>query len=580
MKKIFKKIAFIAFLLALVAGTVAFVYFERGSFSEADLRVEIIGPEEVEVGEEVEYSIRYRNNSDIRLENVSVTFEYPEVAVPVEDDEDEVTEERETFRRVKELDDLNPGQEEIIDLRAKIFGQEGGSVEARAWFNYTPQNLSAEYEVERSHTGIITNVPISFEFDLPEQTEADEEFPFRVRYFSHLDDPLENLGIRLSYPSGFEFLRSTPSGLEDDEWERDILGGNEGGLIEIFGRLEGDYGDVKGFRGELGVWKFDRFITLKEIDGEVLIPQPNLFVDVVVNDSSDHVANPGEDLLYDIYFKNIGDETLEDLFLTVDLDSELIDMDGVEPMGGRFQREAGSIIWSHSSFSELRRLRPDDEEKLSFWAKVKEDDLPYNPEIVTSINLTQMREESRIKVNTDMDLSQSLLVEEDPFNSEGPFPLRLNRPSSYTVTWKIDNYYNDLEDVEVVTTVPEDAGVVDKEFDEGEMEFDSNSGELVWSLEEVERGAGASLPSPEASFQLEIIPTTSADEDTLLLRETKITGTDTWTEEELTVELDSIIQEDMLEILEIDIDDNPEEIEHEEEEDEEAEGEAEEDESN
>ncbi len=564
MKNKLKKITFFTFFLALIAATVALVYFDRGSFSEADLRVEIIGPEEVEVGQEVEYSIRYRNNSDIRLENASITFEYPEVAVPVKDDEDEVTEERETFRRVEELDDLNPGQEEIIDFSAKIFGQKGDSVEVRAWFNYTPQNLSAEYEVERTHTGIITNVPISFELDLPEQTEADEEFPFRVRYFSNLDDPLENLGIKLDYPSSFEFLRSTPSGLENNEWERDVLSGNEGGLIEVFGKLEGDHGDVKGFKGELGVWKFDRFITLKEVDDEVLIPQPNLFVDVVVNDSSDHVADAGEDLLYDIYFKNIGDETLEDLFLTVDLDSELMDMDEVEPMGGRLQKDAGSIMWGHSSFSELRRLRPDDEEKLSFWAKVKEDGLPYNPEIVTSISLTQAREESRVKVNTDMDLSQSLLAEEDSFNSKGPFPLELNEFSNYTVNWKIENYYNDLEDVKVVTTVPEDVEVVDKEFDEGEMKFNSDSGELVWSLKEVEKGAGASMPSPEASFQLEIIPTTSADEDTPLLNRTEITGTDTWTEEELAVELDSIIQKDMLEILEIDVDDRPEEIEHEE----------------
>ena len=564
MKKIFKKIAFIAFLLSLVAGTIAFVYFERGSFSEADLRVEIRGPEEVEVGEIVEYSIIYRNNSDIRLEDVFVDFEYPSASVPVEEREDDLVEERETFRRRKELADLNPGQEEVINFKARIFGMEGDSVEARAWFNYSPQNLSAQYETERTHTGTITDVPISFEFDLPDQKEANEEFPFRIRYLSRLDDYIENLGIRLDYPSGFEFLRSTPRGLEDDEWERDRLDAGDGAIIEVFGKLEGDPGDIKGFKGELGVWKFDRFITLKEIEGEILIPQPNLFVDVVINDDSDYVASPGEDLLYDIYFKNIGDEVLEDLFLTVDLDSEIIEMSEVEPMGGRFQQEAGSIIWSHSSFSELRRLRPDEEDKLSFWAQVKDSDLPYNPEIRSSISLGQVREESRAKVNTEMKLKQSLIVENDPFNSEGPFPLELNKPSNYTINWKIDNYYNDLEDVEIVADVPEDVGVVDKEFDEGELSFDSESGEITWSLEVVERGAGVSLPSPEASFQLEIIPTTSADEDTNLLGEVKMTGTDKWTESRLSFELDSITQESMLEILEIDMDQSPEEIEHEE----------------
>jgi len=568
MKKIVKKIAFVSFLLFLVAGTIAYVVFDQGSFSEADLRVEIIGPEEVSVGETVDYKIRYRNNSDIRLEDVSVTFQYPETAVPIQEDEDEVVEQRESLRRVEELNDINPGEEEIINFKAKIFGEERDSVEALAWFNYSPQNLSADYEIERSHTGIITEVPLSFEFDLPDQIEKDEEFPFRVRYFSQLEEGLENLGVRLDYPSDFEFVRSTPRGLEDNQWEREFLGGNEGAVIEIFGKLGGEEGDIKGFKGELGIWKFDRFITLKRIEGEVLIPQPDLFIDIIVNDSPDHIANPGEDLLYDIYFKNIGDQTIEDLFLTVDLDTEILNMNETEPMGGRFQPNAGSIIWSHSSFSELRRLRPDDEEKLSFWSKVNENDLPYNPEAVVSLSMNNSREESRVKINTVMEMNQRFIVgEEDPFESEGPLPLELNRPSTYTVNWEIKNHYNDLEDVKVTSRLPEDAGIIDRDyFEDSEFEFDSDTGEITWKIEEVEGGAGISRNPPRANFQVEIIPVSSTDEEVELIGETEVSGIDTWTEEELVETSRPLFHIDLLEEAEIDFDSDPEEIEFEEDE--------------
>ncbi len=568
MKKIVKKIAFVSFLLFLVAGTIAYVVFDQGSFSEADLRVEIIGPEEVSVGETVDYKIRYRNNSDIRLEDVSVTFQYPETAVPIQEDEDEVVEQRESLRRVEELNDINPGEEEIINFKAKIFGEERDAVEALAWFNYSPQNLSADYEIERSHTGIITEVPLSFEFDLPDQIEKDEEFPFRVRYFSQLEEGLENLGVRLDYPSDFEFVRSTPRGLEDNQWEREFLGGNEGAVIEIFGKLGGEEGDIKGFKGELGIWKFDRFITLKRIEGEVLIPQPDLFIDIIVNDSPDHIANPGEDLLYDIYFKNIGDQTIEDLFLTVDLDTEILNMNETEPMGGRFQPNAGSIIWSHSSFSELRRLRPDDEEKLSFWSKVNENDLPYNPEAVVSLSMNNSREESRVKINTVMEMNQRFIVgEEDPFESEGPLPLELNRPSTYTVNWEIKNHYNDLEDVKVTSRLPEDAGIIDRDyFEDSEFEFDSDTGEITWKIEEVEGGAGISRNPPRANFQVEIIPVSSTDEEVELIGETEVSGIDTWTEEELVETSRPLFHIDLLEEAEIDFDSDPEEIEFEEDE--------------
>ncbi len=557
MKKIFKKIAFFSFFLAIAASVVALIYFERGSFSESDLRVEIRGPEEVEVGEIVDYSIIYRNNSDIKLENVSVTFEYPHASVPVRDEED-VVEERESLRVTENLEDLNPGEEEIIEFKGKIFGEEGDSVVAKAWFEYSPQNLSAQYEVERTHTGIITEVPINFEFDLPNQKEAGEEFPFRVRYFSQLDQDLDNLGIRLNYPGEFEFLRSTPQGLENNEWERS-LPSNQGGLIEVFGKLNGDPGDIKGFTGELGVWKFDRFISLKKINGEVLIPQPNLFVDVLVNDSADYIANPGEDLLYDIYFKNIGDQVMENLFLTIDLDTDILDMDETESMGGRFQKEAGSIIWSHSSFPELRRLAPNEEEKISFWTQVKEEDLPYNPEAVISINLEQVRQEKRTKVNTDINFDQRFSIrDEDPFNSSGPLPLSLNNPSTYTITWEIDNLYNDLKNVRVESTLPEDAGIVESEYSEySEFDYNSTTGEIVWSLDEIERGAGASHSSPTLSFQVEIIPTASAEGDVELLGETELRATDNWTNEDLSREFESLTHGNLLEVADIRIDSDP-----------------------
>ena len=567
MKKIFKKIAFIAFLLSLVAGTVAFFYFQRGSFSEADLRVEIRGPEEVEVGEIVEYSILYRNNSDIRLEDVSVNFEYPSVSVPVEEREGDLVEQKETFRRQKTLDDLNPGQEEIIDFKAKIFGKEGDVVEAKAWFNYSPQNLSAQYEADRTHTGVITNVPINFEFDLPDQQDAGEEFAFRVRYFSQLDDDLENLAIRLDYPSGFEFLRSTPRGLEDDQWERDLLGGNEGALIEVFGKLNGEPGDVKGFKGELGVWRFDRFIPLKEITGEILIPQPNLFVDVLVNDSPDYVARAGEDLFYEIFFKNVGDRTLENLFLNVDLDMDILNMDETEPMGGRFQPQSGSIIWSHSSFSELRRLRPDDEEKISFWTKVKSGDLPYNPESVVSVSLGQTRYESRIKISSQVDLDQSFLIgEEDPFKSDGPFPFEDRTTSNYSARWRLINRNNDLQNVEVNATLPEGVYISNYQVGEGqEIDFDSSSGDLTWKLDEVERGAGVSLTSPEFIFQTEI--DSSLDEDDDLVKDGRITGQDLWASTEIERSFDSLTYLELLETVGVDFDDPSGRIEIEEEDD-------------
>lgn len=561
MKQILKKLFFFSFFLALIAVTIAFFYFERSSFSEADLKVEIIGPSEVAAGEEVEYKVRYRNNSDIRLEDISVIFEYPTVSVPIEEDEEGLNTETETFRRVKELDNLDPGQEEVIKFQAKIFGEKGNTVKAVAWLNYTPQNLSATYEVKRTHTGIITDVPINFEFDLPNQMEAEEEFPFRVRYFSNSEYELANLGIKLEYPSGFEFIRSTPSSIDEKEWEREFLKSNEGGVIEIFGKLQGDPGDIKGFSAKLGVWRYNRFIVLQEISEEILIPQPNLFVDILVNDSVDYVAKADEDLLYEIYFKNIGDKVLENLFLTVDLDKEMMNMEGVEPMGGRFQEEAGSIIWSHSSFDALKRLRPDAEQKISFWTKVKED-LPYNPEINVLVNLEQSREEIKTKVQSNIKLTQQFAGRDDPLKSAGPLPLKINRPSTFTVHWEIKNEHNDLENVIVQAKLPEDASFSGEDLVDGELHHDSRTGEVTWQVGTVEKGTGFVREPFEAYFQVEIIPM-SLDLERELISMAELTGVDKWVGKKIQAEAASLHAAELFDVFEIEEDDPRRDIEFE-----------------
>ncbi len=572
MRNILKKTAFFIFLSAFVAVAVAFFYFDRTSFDESDLRLEIIGPEEVSVGEEMEYRVRYRNNSDIRLENVSVIFEYPETSVPLEREEDEIIEGSDNFRKRKELPDINPGQEEIIDFSARAFGEKGDAVEASAWFSYSPQNLSANYEISRSHTGIITEVPLTLEFvsgdsfdgSFPDRVEAGQDFSFGLYIFSDLDYDIGDLGLRATYPSGFEFISSSPEGIEDNEWEIESLGSRNGTGVTVSGILEGEPGDTRGFQAELGVWRRDRFIPIKRVEDRILIPSREFFMDVVVNDDPDYVADPGDDLLYDIYFKNLGEETIENLFLRVDLDTDMIDEERLETMQGMLRGD--TIIWNHSSTSQLRRLGPEEEEKVSFMMGIKEDDLGYNPEIRISAEMNQARRTIQTKVNTDLEIMQNFMGEDDPFRSSGPLPLNMNQTSTYTISWEVGSSFNDVEDVEVNAELPEGATIINSDYpEETEFEFDSETGEIIWKLESLERGTGISRSAPKANFQVEFTPDFSVEGDTELISEAVIRGTDTWTDRELEKESGSLLHGDLLGIFEIGIDDEVEEIEFEEE---------------
>ncbi len=78
-------------------GAVGYWLYQGNSYSKEILRLEIFGPETVIIGEEIEYSVRLKNNGDIRLDEPSLTFEYPDTAQPANG---------ESMRIIKESEEL------------------------------------------------------------------------------------------------------------------------------------------------------------------------------------------------------------------------------------------------------------------------------------------------------------------------------------------------------------------------------------------------------------------------------------------------------------------------------------------
>ena len=89
--------------------------------------------------------------------------------------------------------------------------------------NYQPKNIKARYESATTFTTVIKTLSLTFDFDLSSKIEAGRDFKFYLNYFSSLDYPLTNLGVKIEYPSGFEFLESSPRSLGKTEWEIPLL---------------------------------------------------------------------------------------------------------------------------------------------------------------------------------------------------------------------------------------------------------------------------------------------------------------------------------------------------------------------
>ncbi len=525
------KIIIFVICLVAIASLAGYWYYQERIFSKEVLKLEILGPESVQMGEEVTYTLRYKNNGNFSLEKPKLIFEYPEYSL-VENDE---------IRIVKDLEDIYPGQEKTLQFKARILGQENDLKVSRAWISYQLKNLQASYESETTFTTKIEFVPLTLEFDLPSKLESGREIQFPINYFSNIDYSLSDLRLVVEYPEDFGFLVAEPKGLEENEWEIPHLKKAEGGRIKITGKLEGEAGDYQTFGAKLGMWKEGEFILLRETSKEIEIINPLLYISQRINGVSDYIASPGEELHYEIFFRNIGTTPFENQFLITRLGGKALDLSSLKADLGECKPDDDLIIWDWKQVSELRFLDIQAEGKVEFEVQLKEDwspsELETNAVIKNKVNISQISEEFQTKVNSKLEILQKGFFDDEVFGNSGPIPPEIGEATTYTIIWQAKNYYNDVKNVKVKAVLPSIVELTGKIFPQEEsskFSFDSESREIVWIVtdsELLEAGAGILDPAPNVAFQVSLTPISDQKGETLtVINEAKIEGEDQWTE--------------------------------------------------
>jgi len=530
-----KRFTLFIVLLAVIVGLFGFYHYQRNVYSKDILKLEILSSEEADLLQEVKYIVKYKNNGNVRLEEPELIFEFPSNAVLAEGV---------SPRIVKKADELGeaiyPGEEKTFTFTARLMGQEGESKEAKATLSYRPKNLKASYASKTSFTTIIKRAALSFDFDLPSKIESGKELSFRLNFFSSVDYPLSGLRVMVDYPSGFEFINSAPAFLEKNEWEVGLLNKAEGGRIEISGKLVGEVGEEKVFRAKIGSWQGGEFIVLKEATKLISIIRPALYITQQINGNPRAVANPGDLLHYEIFYKNIGEEFLTDMFLLVNLSGSVFDLVTLQAPEGDLTPGENSIIWDWRRVKDLQILPPQSEGKIEFWVKLKDEweiknAADKNPQIKTTVFLSQAKEEFINKVNSKLAISQRGYFNDEIFGNSGPIPPEVGRATTYTITWQIKNYYNDLKNVKVKAILPNSVNLTGKIFPEEQSDkitFDSQSREIVWNIGDLAMGEGVLTQSPNVSFQISFTPQQDLREQAPeLISQAIVSGEDQWTGE-------------------------------------------------
>ncbi|MCK9393179.1 DUF11 domain-containing protein [bacterium] len=532
-----KKLIFIISSIILVL--VLFFFWQKMAFDRGILKLEIMGPDKIAVGEEFEYIVKYKNNGSINLENPEMVFSYPDGAIS----EDNVKVKKVTADELGGT--IYPGQERTMRFIARLLGKEGELKKAEVKVSFQPQDLKIRNETTSSFSTVLGKLALDLSLDIPQKSGAGRPITVKIFYSSKVPYPLKDLSLSIEYPSDFQFVSATPKLMDNKQYDEPILNESDSKKIEVSGILNGNPQDQKIFKAKIGVWQDGNFIVLKEANRGVAIIAPPVQFTEKINNQEGYVVNIGDRLHYEISFRNVGEEEMKDLALIVKLEGSGLDYNSIQAPDGVYQKGDNSLIWDGNQISELQDFSINTEGKVEFWISTNKkwtmkSQGDKNPFIKTKITLGQIKQEFLNKINSSLIAVQSIRTDSKIFNDSGPMPVKAGEKTIFTVEWVAKNHYNDMTNAKMTTVLPSGVRFIDgqtKVPDGTKIFYDEGTRQLTWEIGSLEAGTGVLDGGKNCAFQLSINPDT-IDADVLLIGSSQLSGIDLWTNSNLTTNTD------------------------------------------
>ncbi|PJE57886.1 MAG: hypothetical protein COU81_03780 [Candidatus Portnoybacteria bacterium CG10_big_fil_rev_8_21_14_0_10_36_7] len=560
LKSRYIKIALISLGTLVVVGGI-FWFFWSKNFDKSEVMLTLESPDRVVAGENINFLVKYQNNTNNALDNVKVVFIYPDNSLP------EVGTDLVVKKTIGVVESKQSGE---IIFKGKILGQKDSTKESRVTINYQPRGIQSFFENNASAQSMIIAVPVIMNFDLPEKLVSDQELNITLRYNNTSAVSFFGLFLKIDYPAGFKFGSAYPDPFqENNQWEIFELGAREEGKILISGTITGQSNDSEVFNAQIGFKNDDNFTTLAEVLGSGLISDSPLSITQSVEGAESNLVNPKDRLYYKITYQNTASVPIISANITVEIQSSALDLKSIDSDTGNFDSNTNKLFWNTSNKKDLAVLQPGQTGEVEFNVSVK-DKMPVNnfsdknfaiktiakidsPNVPLSLIGTQINGESEleIKVRTEAVLSVRGYFNDSIISNSGPLPTKVGQTTTFTLYWSILNTSNNLTDVEVSADLPSYVRWQNKISPaDVNLKYDSSTGKLTWKISRVVAGTGDIAPAKTVIFQVAFTPSINqVDRSPELIGRSTLVAIDSFTNEKVTAITEALRLENLFDIV-------------------------------
>jgi len=596
-KKKRKLIMIILFLIiAIVLAVACFMYLKgQQSFDNKKVKIEIKAPLEIASGEEIAFTIEYKNETGVKLKNPKITLFTPEKFVFISSDKKYV---KEGLVLNWNLDNLSVGEVGKIKLFGRVAGEKNSEYNFNSKISYLPNNFNYEFQSANNLSKIkIKITAVSFELSLkcPAEIITGKEIDCLIAYQNTSANDFKKINIKADFPKGFKFIFANPEINKEIEnslsWKMEEIKAKTRGEFAIKGNLTGEKNEKKEIKITMDIFG-DEEDALEYISKTafIKIQEVPIFLKQIVNGLENVSLNKGEEIEYKIKFKNTSDSEIRGLVISSELDGNL-DFSSLEVINGSYNEKSNKIIWSAFNVPKLAVFKPGDEDEVSFKIKVidyfeinsVEDKNFVIKNKATISNFNFDNEEAKIekeiasneiitKINTFLFMkTKGYFNDDDRIINTGVIPPEVDKETTYTIHWNLNSILGYLKNVKIVSVLPdnvkwtgnyiksngdislgdENNGVYTPEIQDDTNEnnnereedqiiketfyYNPVTREIVWEMSELSANTGLISPAKEIVYQVSIIPKDADLGKTIkIMNEVGVIGFDEFTGEEIT----------------------------------------------
>ena len=550
-----KLFIFSAVFCVVVVGIGAYIFFRGGNLIRADnININISGPVSIPGGEPVSFDITTINNNNIDLQLAEMTIEYPSGTTDPNNSAQILKDE------TKFIGNIKAGESFQNTIKAIIFGEENVQKQIKVTLTYGIKGSTSSFTKIKTYDVLINSSPINMTVTTLEEITSGQEFDMKIGLVSNSENNLKNILVKATYPFGFEYTSSSfaPVGDNATWFIGDIPPGGKREFT-IRGKVVGEDSDLRVFNFYVGSRSSDNVSKIgteyMSIQKDLLIQKPFVTLNIEVNgdsDNKDSVGQFGQSSRVTIKWFNNLSTIVSNMKITANISGTAYDKASLSPGEGYFNSGTDTITWSEQTNRELASVGPGESGTVEFNVIPKDFGTPgqpiTNPRISINASVSGRRtQETNVPLSVSSSAKRNIIISSrtnlsgritrtgGPFENSGFVPPKADMPTTYTITWNVDNTVNTVGDVVVKATLPPYVKWLNVfSPTDQDISYDENSGLITWNVGNVYANSSGSSSRKQVSFQVSFTPSvTQVGTIPVIVNQASLVGIDSFTHSEV-----------------------------------------------